>query len=133
MAEDPLHIAIIGGGLCGLALAIALTKRGISYTVYEARGSFTEIGAGLNLGPNSIHSFNAIDPDLSDKIFALATRNEPSQEDIWMNLRLGAATERYGDAHFVAGIKAPPTGNMTVSRNELLQLLANCIPAERTR
>lgn len=133
MTEDPLHVAIIGGGLCGLALAIALSKRGISYTVYEAHSSFTEIGAGLNLGANGIHSFNAIDPDLSDKIFALATRNEPGEEDIILNLRLGAATEQFEDAHFIAGIKAPPSGNMTFSRNELLQLLAHAIPAERTR
>lgn len=133
MTEDPLHVAIIGGGLCGLALAIALAKRGISYTVYEAHASFTEIGAGLNLAPNGMHSFNAIDPDLSDKIFALATRNEPGQEEIILNLRLGAATKQFQDVHFIAGIKAPPTGNMTFSRNELLQLLANAIPAKHTR
>lgn len=133
MSEDPLHVAIIGGGLCGLALAIALTKRKISYTIYEARGSFTEIGAGLNLGPNSIHSFSAIDPALSDKIFALATRNEPGKEDIWMNLRFGAPTDNFEDAHFITGIRAPPTGNMTLSRNELLQLLANSIPPERVK
>lgn len=133
MAEDPLHVAIIGGGLCGLALAIALTRRGISYTVYEARASFTEIGAGINLGPNSIRAFDAIDPDLRAKIFDLATRNEPGQEDIILNLILGAPTEQFDDAHFIAGVRAPPTGSMSVSRNELLQLLASCIPSERTR
>lgn len=48
MTEQPFHVAIIGGGLCGLSLAIALEKRSISHTIYEARGSFTEIGAGIN-------------------------------------------------------------------------------------
>ena len=133
MPKEPLHVAIIGGGLCGLALAIALTRRKISYTIYEARSSFTEIGAGLNLGPNTIHAFNAIDPALGDQIFALATRNAPGNEDVWMNLRFGAATDNFEDAHFIAGIRAPPTGNMTVSRNELLQLLAQSIPADRAK
>lgn len=133
MPGESLHVAIIGGGLCGLALAIALNKRNISYTVYEARCSFTEIGAGLNLGPNAIQAFDAIDPALREKIFALATRNAPGEEDVWFNLRFGAPTDKFRDAHRIAGIKAPPTGNMTLSRNEMLQLLANLIPPEHAK
>ena len=128
MASKPaLHVAIIGGGLCGLSLAIALTRRSISYTIYEARSSFTEIGAGINLGPNTIQAFDLIDPAISEAIFALATRNEPGKENIWMNFRLGAPTSRFEDGHLITGVEAPPTGNMTTSRNELLQLLASSI------
>ena len=132
MAERPLHIAIIGGGLCGLSLAIALTKRSISFTIYEGRSSFTEIGAGINLGPNTIQAFDLIDPTMSEKIFALSTRNEPGK-DVWMNVRLGIPTEVFEDGHLVMGIMAPPTGNMTTSRNELLQLLAGSIPSDNAR
>ena len=126
-------MAIIGGGLCGLSLAIALTKRRISYIIYEARSSFTEIGAGINLGPNTIQAFNLIDPAISEAIFALATRNEPGKEEVWMNLRLGAPTNSYEDAFLVHELMGPPTGNMTVSRNELLQLLARSIQSENAR
>lgn len=49
-SKSPFKVAIIGGGLCGLALAIALKARKIPFTIYEARASFTEIGAGINVG-----------------------------------------------------------------------------------
>lgn len=133
MSLEKLHVAVIGGGLCGLSLAIALTKRGISHTIFESRGSFTEIGAGINLGPNTIQAFNTIDPSLSDAAFKLATRNEPGKEDIWMNVRLGAPTKHFEDARLIAEIRAPPTGNMTVSRNELLQMLAKHIDPNKAR
>lgn len=54
MPERPFNVAIIGGGLGGISLAIALKTRNIPFTIYEARGSFTEIGAGINVGPNGI-------------------------------------------------------------------------------
>ena len=133
MTEKPLHVAIIGGGLCGLSLAIALTKRSISYTIYEARKSFSEIGAGINLGPNTIQAFDFIDPALSDAIYRLAARNEPGKETVWMTVRLGAPTERFEDGHLVTEIMGPPTGNMTVSRNGLLQLLAQRTQPEHSR
>ena len=130
LANRPFHVAIIGGGLCGLSLAIALTKRNISHAVYEARGSFTEIGAGINLGPNCIEAFDIIDPVIKDAIYSFATKNPGRQADVWMNIRLGAPTNDYPDAELVEQIVSTKagTGNMTVSRNELLQFLA-----ERTK
>lgn len=128
-----LHVAIVGGGLCGLALAIALTKRGVSYTIYETRASFTEIGAGINLAPNSLEAFNLIDPSLGEVIFRLATRNPPGREYVWLSVRLGAPTHHFEDAKLVVDIEAPPTGNTTVSRNELLQEMAKRIEPENAK
>ena len=133
MSEGPLHVAIVGGGLCGLALAIALTRRKISFTIYEVRSSFTEIGAGINIGPNAYQAFKLIDPVIADALFGLATRNAPGEEDIWMKLCLGAPTDRFQDGHNLHSLLAPPTGNMTTSRNELLQLLANSIDMKHAR
>lgn len=133
MSIQKLHVAVVGGGLCGISLAIALEKRSISYTIYEARGSFTEIGAGINLGPNTIQAFNLIDSAISDAISAMATRNEPGKEDVWMSLFLGSPTERFDDVYPVHEIKNSLTGNMTVSRNEILQLLASNINHENAR
>ena len=133
MPAERLHVAIVGGGLCGLSLAIALTKRNISFTLYEARASFTEIGAGINIGPNAHQAFQLIDSKIADALFGLATRNTPGNEDVWMKIHLGAASGGYEDGHVVHTLFAPPTGNMTTSRNELLQLLANSISIEHAR
>lgn len=130
---DPFHVAIVGGGLCGLALAIALDRRDIPYTIYESRASFTEIGAGINLAPNSMEAFNLIDPSLGEVIFKLATRNPPGLETAWFSVRLGAPTRRFEDTKLVANIEAPPTGNTTVSRNELLKELSRRIRPENAK
>nr|POE62929.1 6-methylsalicylic acid decarboxylase ata [Quercus suber] len=126
MAEAPsrLPIAIVGGGLCGLGLACALTKRNVPYKIYEARSSFQELGAGINIGSNTFQAFRLIDEALSQAFLGLCSGHPPGKEDVWMQLRTGAQSERYADASLLVELKAPPPGNMTVSRNELLQLLA---------
>nr|POF07700.1 6-methylsalicylic acid decarboxylase ata [Quercus suber] len=119
-----LPVAIIGGGLCGLGLACALTKRSIAYKIYEARSSFQELGAGINIGPNTLRAFSLIDASLSQAFLTLCSGNPPGKEVVWMQLRAGAPTGKFADAAVLAELQAAPTGNMTVSRNELLRLLA---------
>jgi len=45
-------ILIAGGGIGGLAAALALAKRGIASHVLERRPAFAEDGAGIQIGPN---------------------------------------------------------------------------------
>ena len=47
-----LNIAIAGGGIGGLAAALALTRAGQQPELFEKATAFTEIGAGIQLGPN---------------------------------------------------------------------------------
>ena len=46
-------IAIVGGGIAGLATAISLRRRGIDVTVYERTPEFAPVGAGILLSPNA--------------------------------------------------------------------------------
>lgn len=50
--EPPLHLLIIGGGLCGLAAAISTHLAGHHATVLESISTFREVGAGLQITPN---------------------------------------------------------------------------------
>ncbi|KAH8197236.1 hypothetical protein TruAng_008594 [Truncatella angustata] len=125
------HVAIVGGGLCGLALAIALEKRHFLYTIYELQSTFSEIGAGLNVAPNAIAAFNLIEPGLGDAVMALGTRNP--NPDVWMVNRLGAPTDHFPDAYPIAQIMAPGVGHTAVGRYELLNLLASKIDPARAR
>jgi salicylate hydroxylase len=50
---DKLRIAIIGGGIGGLATAAALKDSGHDICVYEQADQFREIGAGVTLHPNA--------------------------------------------------------------------------------
>ncbi len=47
-----LKVAIVGGGIGGLVLALALRERGISFEVYEQAEELREIGAAVALSAN---------------------------------------------------------------------------------
>lgn len=49
-----MKVAVVGGGIGGLAAANALLQRGIEVRVYERAGHLGEIGAGVFITPNSL-------------------------------------------------------------------------------
>lgn len=51
----PGRIVIAGGGIGGLAAALALAATGRSVKVIERREAFSEAGAGIQIGPNGVH------------------------------------------------------------------------------
>ncbi|KAK4494094.1 hypothetical protein PRZ48_014392 [Zasmidium cellare] len=128
--KDPFTVAIIGGGLCGLSLAIALKTRRIPFKIYEARTSFTEIGAGINVGPNGIKALRAINPSLGEKVYQLATRNPEPYQDVWMYFKYGGK-ERDGEGIFT--LMASPSGTTTMHRQEFLAALAGEIGVGNAR
>jgi 5-methylphenazine-1-carboxylate 1-monooxygenase len=53
-------IAIVGGGLSGLCLALALHERGVRSTVYEAAADLRESGVGTTLPATAMREFQAL-------------------------------------------------------------------------
>lgn len=53
MDVHKLSIGIIGGGIGGVAAAVALDHAGIDATVYERTPELREVGAGMMLWPNA--------------------------------------------------------------------------------
>ena len=49
-----------GGGIGGLAAALALVRQGFHVQVLEQAPEIGEIGAGIQLGPNAFHAFDAL-------------------------------------------------------------------------
>ena len=60
--DRDLDLAVIGGGLAGLTLSIALTNFGVKHTVYEGANCFSDLGAGISTGKNAIAALTLIDP-----------------------------------------------------------------------
>lgn len=52
--KEKLRVAVIGGGIGGMAAAIALLQRGVNVQVYEQAPQLGEIGAGVLITPNSL-------------------------------------------------------------------------------
>jgi salicylate hydroxylase len=55
-----LPVIVAGGGIGGLAAALALVRQGFEVTVLEQAAEIGEIGAGIQLGPNAFHAFDAL-------------------------------------------------------------------------
>jgi len=60
VALDKQQITVLGGGIGGLAAATALAQRGAQVTVLEQADAITEVGAGLQIGPNGFAVIRAL-------------------------------------------------------------------------
>jgi salicylate hydroxylase len=57
--ESP-PVLIVGGGIGGLAAALALARKGIRARVIEQASELKEVGAGIQLGPNVFRMFEVL-------------------------------------------------------------------------
>ncbi|WP_445394879.1 FAD-dependent monooxygenase [Streptomyces sp. LE64] len=55
-----VHIGIVGGGIGGLAAAIALRSCGHRATVFEQAPAFGRVGADINLTPNAVRALDEL-------------------------------------------------------------------------
>jgi 2-polyprenyl-6-methoxyphenol hydroxylase-like FAD-dependent oxidoreductase len=58
--QTSLPVLVAGGGIGGLAAALALVRQGFAVKVLEQSPEIGEIGAGIQLGPNAFHAFDAL-------------------------------------------------------------------------
>jgi salicylate hydroxylase len=65
------EVIVVGGGLAGLAAALALTRAGLRVQVLEQAQEFGEIGAGITVSPNASRVFRHL--GLLEELRALAT------------------------------------------------------------
>src|SRR5580692_1618400 len=98
------RIAIVGGGLAGLAAANALRSQGMAPDVFEAAPALGEIGAAVNASPQGVKALQAI--GLGESIAAVGyaspgmyTRNMLTGEFLEFNDRKKAAA-RYGAPYY---------------------------------
>jgi 2-polyprenyl-6-methoxyphenol hydroxylase-like FAD-dependent oxidoreductase len=71
-----MTIAIVGGGICGLSLALNLHARGIPCRVYEAAPEVKELGVGITLLPHAMREFAAL--GLGDELLRAGIENAES-------------------------------------------------------
>src|SRR3954469_9661411 len=98
------RMAIVGGGLAGLAAANALKTFGIKAEVFETAPALGEIGAAVNASPQAVKALRAI--GVGEKIAAIGyaspgiqTRNMQTGEFLEFNDRLKAAA-KYGAPYY---------------------------------
>jgi salicylate hydroxylase len=118
------RVAIIGGGVGGLAAAIHLLAAGAEVEVYEQSPAPGEIGAGIILAPNAVRILDRMG-------LGAAVRSRACAATAHVFLRWSDAStiirEDYG-ADFVARFGSP---SLSIHRGELVGILARAVPAAR--
>lgn len=104
MTQVTLDAMVVGGGIGGLACAVALGRTGLDVRVLEQASAFGEVGAGLQLGSNAVRVLAHW--GLSDALNACAAFPEALQvRDALGGARLGRLTlgpqvrARYGQSY----------------------------------
>jgi 5-methylphenazine-1-carboxylate 1-monooxygenase len=69
-----MDVIIVGGGIGGLTLALALQKRGIACWVYESAPAIKNIGVGINILPHASAQFGELGLEPALAKVAVATR-----------------------------------------------------------
>src|ERR1700692_1244343 len=115
-----LNIGIVGGGIGGVAAAVALHRAGIDATVYERANELREVGAGMMLWPNATRVLKEL--GLLERVAALSGPNRhflvrSSAGTILMDIGLG---------HF----EVPA---LCTRRSDLLDALLSALPPDRVR
>lgn len=111
-----LSIGICGGGIGGLAAAIALIDAGHEVRVFERAATFTRIGADVNLTPNAVFALdqlgvgNILRKTAARPTFRISRNGESGEETSRLPLS-AAAEDKYG---------AP---QLTIHRADLLDAL----------
>jgi salicylate hydroxylase len=113
------RVLVIGGGIGGLAAALALERQRAEVIVCEQSPKLSEIGAGIGLAPNAIKALRAL--GLEDKINAAAYASEFAVIRSWRDGR-EISRSYQGDYHEKFG--AP---SVTIHRADLLRILADAL------
>ncbi|KAI3318830.1 hypothetical protein HD806DRAFT_511100 [Xylariaceae sp. AK1471] len=125
-SNSHIHIAIIGGGITGVVLALGLEKRGISYTLYERAPAFTEIGAGIGFSPNAERALKVVDPKVYEVYKRVASSSDGEEEYFqWVD---GYSTNEVVAKIFI-GIDEFQGGR----RSEFLEAWSGLIPSGKVR
>jgi salicylate hydroxylase len=119
-----MKIAVIGAGIGGLAAALSLRQAGFDVEVYEQAPELTEIGGGINMGPNAARILYRL--GLGDGLDRDAVRPIGMHQRRWDD---GRTLQKAGLNPQCEAIYGAP--HLTVHRADLLAIIAAGFPAER--
>ncbi len=118
------RIAIIGGGIGGVALARSLQQLGVDYHLFEKAPAFGEVGAGVQMTPNAVKALKAL--GLKDDLYkigflpeAMVGRNWETSEELFRTPLKESSQEAYGAEFF------------HVHRADLHSILSQDVPKDR--
>jgi salicylate hydroxylase len=113
---------VLGGGIGGMTAAAALHQRGFEVAVYERASSLSEVGFGLQLGPNAVKVARAI--GILDELVKFAVEPTAMVSVTWDEARL-----RFRNPYEGAMRRRFDAPYMMAHRPDLHQALIRKVPA----
>ncbi|MCJ1378979.1 hypothetical protein MMC17_002078 [Xylographa soralifera] len=132
--EEPLEVAIIGGGIVGIVLAIGLIRQRVRVKVYEQARGFREIGAGIAFTANAIRCMEMVDPAIVDAFRScgsVALKNDVADPNDYLSWVDGYNQRRDDDPNYekpLCKINAGYKGFTGTRRDQFLEALLKLIP-----
>lgn len=124
MEHKELSVAIIGGGIGGLAAALSLLRAGVDVHVYERARTISEVGAGIAMSPNATRILHRL--GLADALEAMGVKSLAWHYRRWDDGRTLIRTPLAGAVEAAFGF---PLYHM--HRADLVNVLARALPPER--
>ncbi len=124
MTAAPLEVAVIGGGIGGLTAAVALLQAGFTVDVYEQAPELTEVGGGINMGPNAARILYRL--GLGAGLDREGVRPVGSHQRRWQD---GRTLQRAALNPLCEQLYGAP--HITIHRADLLDVIAAGFPAKR--
>jgi salicylate hydroxylase len=125
-------IAIVGGGITGVTLAIALRHRGLHVSVFEQAARFGEIGAGVAFNPAAARAMKICSPKVHEAFEKVATRNQSTEkQSIWFDWLDAYNDTEVGKQEYAFSI-GNEFGANSVYRAHFLDELVKCVPGNVT-
>ncbi|KAF5974937.1 salicylate hydroxylase [Fusarium coicis] len=134
--RNELHVAIVGAGIGGLALAMTLHKKGISFTLYEDAKEYSAVGAGIGFAPNGMCTMDLIEPGFRPLYEAICVGNKREDaQDIFFEAESLALTGRGRDKPWYghSGWGHPDYIRKSAHRKTLLDIMTSFIPIENVK
>jgi salicylate hydroxylase len=123
--NKPFNIAVIGGGIGGLTLTLALLQHRILVTLYEAAPKFGEIGAGVSFGSNASRTMKLISPRIYNGFQNRATFTQDAKHSgTWFSFQYG---EDVGQGNEIGALPGEG-GHAAVHRPHYLDELVELLP-----
>ncbi|THX83463.1 monooxygenase [Aureobasidium pullulans] len=132
---DEFHVAIVGAGIGGLALAISLHKKGVPFTLYEGAKEYSVVGAGIGFAPNGMRTMDLIEPAFRPLYEKICVGNKGEQnrniffEGMLLEEGLGRNQAWFGNSAW----GHPRFNRKSAHRKELLEIMTSFIPIGNVR
>lgn len=118
-----IKVAVVGGGIAGLALTTQLIKHAhLEVHLYESASQFSEIGAGISFGANAVEAIHLL--GLGKEYESIADQVKAPYTDIWFQWRNGYTDE------YLSASAAAHVGQSSVHRADFLETLIPLVPLE---